>query len=77
MKLFLATIATSLISTVAIADNSDRYNDLRLDTSKSKITQANDAREKQGIAFSTRNVYAKTPYAYLNPYGVGPNNDSR
>jgi hypothetical protein len=34
MKLFIATAAAALISTAAFADNSDRYNDLRLDTSK-------------------------------------------
>ncbi|MFY0647506.1 hypothetical protein [Sulfitobacter geojensis] len=34
MKLFITTAAAALISTAAFADNSDRYNDLRLDTSK-------------------------------------------
>ena len=34
MKLALTTLAAALISTAAFADNSTRYNDLRLDTSK-------------------------------------------
>jgi len=34
MKLIITTAAAALISTAAVADKSDRYNDLRLDTSK-------------------------------------------
>ncbi len=34
MKLLITTAAAALISTTAFADNSDRYNDLRLDTSE-------------------------------------------
>ncbi len=34
MKLFITTAAAALISTAAFADESTRYNDLRLDTSK-------------------------------------------
>lgn len=33
MKLFITTAAAALISTAAFADESTRYNDLRLDTS--------------------------------------------
>ena len=34
MKLFIATAAAALIGTATLADESTRYNDLRLDTSK-------------------------------------------
>jgi len=34
MKLMIATTAAALFSTAAFAENSDRYNDMRLDTSK-------------------------------------------
>ena len=34
MKLVITTAVAALISTAAFADQSDRYNDLRLDTSK-------------------------------------------
>lgn len=34
MKLLITSVAAALISTAAVAEQSDRYNDLRLDTSK-------------------------------------------
>lgn len=80
MKLIITSAAAVLIATSAFADNSDRYNDQRLDTSVS--TQQASAANDQPIApiasLSTRNeVKTPTSYPYSNPYGVGPNNDSR
>ncbi|SFD98649.1 hypothetical protein SAMN04488523_104143 [Sulfitobacter brevis] len=45
MKLIIATTAAALLSTAAFADESTRYNDLRLDTSKSAIELSGDHRE--------------------------------
>lgn len=42
MKLFIVTAAAALISTAAFADNSTKYNDLRLDTSKNAETVYSD-----------------------------------
>lgn len=43
MKLFAATAAAALISTAAVADESTKYNDLRLDTSMGAETIYSDA----------------------------------
>ncbi|SFF02864.1 hypothetical protein SAMN04488523_11555 [Sulfitobacter brevis] len=45
MKLIIATTAAALFSTAAFADESTRYNDLRLDTSKSAIEYSSEIRE--------------------------------
>lgn len=43
MKLIIATAAAALVGTVALADQSTRYNDLRLDTAETASTvYAND-----------------------------------
>lgn len=45
MKLFITTAAAALISTAAFADQSTRYNDLRLDTSvNAEDVYSNDVR---------------------------------
>ena len=43
MKLFAATAAAALVSTAALADESTRYNDLRLDTTENAETVFSDA----------------------------------
>ncbi len=62
MKLFITTAAAALISTAAFADQSDRYNDLRLDTSKNaervysddvRPTDLDGAQRGQDQAYST------------------------
>lgn len=45
MKLIIATTAAALFSTAAFADESTRYNDLRLDTSDSAIEYSSAVRE--------------------------------
>jgi hypothetical protein len=46
MKLIIATTAAALMSTAAIADESTKYNDLRLDTSETAATvYADDLRQ--------------------------------
>ncbi len=42
MRLLLTTTAVALMSTAAFADQSDRYNDLRLDTSNSAVEVFSD-----------------------------------
>lgn len=86
MKRIALTLAAIVASTAAYADKSDRYNDLRLDTS---IVKQIDYTDRGNIAstriakpapftLSSRNGMKKDGgYAYSNPYGVGPNNDSR
>ncbi|MEO0939249.1 MAG: hypothetical protein AAFY38_13935 [Pseudomonadota bacterium] len=78
--LILAAAAT--FGTAAAAGQSDRYTDLRLDTAIGHI----DFTEDRVGTVQTRSFAATTatrsqermgPYAYTNPYGVGPNNDSR
>lgn len=80
MKLMLSTALAALISTTASADNPDRHDVLRLETGETA-----SARNKEGldertlhgqVTFSSRNTGGKG-YPYSNPYGVGPNNDSR
>lgn len=47
MKLIIATATAALISTGAVyAEKSDRYNDLRLDTSQSSIDFSGDRRNQ-------------------------------
>ncbi len=88
MKLLITSALAATLATAAFAGNSDRYNDLRLDTAVGHVdsfAQAPkaDARPVTQIyapTFSTRNASTEQTtggYAYSNPYGVGPNNDSR
>ena len=82
MKLFLTTFAAACIAAAASAGNSDRYNDLRFDSAIGHVTKAADSGQSQDrqmpVALSSRSSEAEgTPYPYINPYGVGPNNDSR
>jgi hypothetical protein len=42
MKLFIASAAAALLGTVALADESTKYNDLRLDTSESAAVTYSD-----------------------------------
>ncbi|MEM8578939.1 MAG: hypothetical protein AAGF60_13900 [Pseudomonadota bacterium] len=77
----IAILAASVSATAGIAGTSDRYKDLRLDTSVTQIDFTSERTSTQGAGvFSTRNstqTGSNTPYAYISPYGVGPNNDSR
>lgn len=84
MKLLLPTLLAAGLATTAFAGNSDRYNDLRFDTGakqtetkqESKVTATEKA--SVTVVLSTRNKgQSTTPYPYINPYGVGPYNDSR
>jgi hypothetical protein len=78
MKHIFTTAALILISTAAIAGNSDRYNDLRLDTRGASNQSYADTRQTVTVVLSTRdgkNVgTAGEGYIYG---GFGPNNDSR
>lgn len=78
MKLIITTAFATMLASTAFAGNSDRYNDLRLDTSSA--VQATTTVEPAPIVatFSTRSAEkTSTSYPYINPYGIGPNNDSR
>lgn len=86
MKTLTFALTAGLIATSALAGNSDRYNDLRLDTRVGHVADSQDtvALQKttspsvQSITFSTRNAEANQPsYPYTNPFGVGPYNDGR
>ena len=77
MKLLIATSIAAALATAALADKSDRYNDLRLDTAKGHISATDDAGAKP-VALSSKNKSKSKPsYAYTNRFGVGPYNDSR
>ncbi|MBD3663935.1 hypothetical protein [Sulfitobacter aestuariivivens] len=71
MKLVLTSAAAALISTAAVADESDRYNDLRLDTSTSaavedvRSTDLDDAQRGREGQFSTADN-ATTPDVTLS-----------
>ena len=54
MKLITATIAAAVLGTSAFADQSDRYNDLRLDTSEYAPAYADAAQAKADPGKSTR-----------------------
>ena len=83
MKLILTSAVATLIATTAFADNSDRhsdrYNDMRLDTSKAAQTTTDDQKPAAKTTLSTRNWVKKSDRkGNASPYGgVGPNNDSR
>ena len=82
MKFVLTVFVAASITTAVSAGNSDRYNDLRFDTAVDHVTQASDRPASQTglqpVALSSRSQSSeRTPYPYINPYGVGPNNDSR
>ena len=79
MKLLITTLVAGTVATAAAADKGDRYNDLRLNTAVGHVTYAASASKAKRTTISTRNKadQKKVPYAYTNPYGVGPYNDSR
>ena len=82
MKLILTTIAAATVATSALAGASDRYTDLRFDSAIGHVTDdsvAVDATPKTAmVSLSSRNASKSGKgYAYTNPYGVGPYNDSR
>jgi hypothetical protein len=79
MKLILTASLAALIATGAVAGNSDRYNDQRLDTSNAAQATTTDSQAAAAVAtLSTRSAAeTSTSYPYINPYGIGPNNDSR
>lgn len=87
MKLLPTTAAAALIATAGIADTSDRYKDLRLDTSivteidfNDKTTATEKSRKPQSSTRDSRRTQQRTlrsVFAYSNLFGVGPNNDSR
>lgn len=76
MRLLFATSLAAALATAALADKSDRYNDLRLDTGTSQASAEVPAATP--VALSTKNDEGTaSSYPYANPYGVGPYNDSR
>lgn len=54
MKLIIATAATALMTTAAFADESTKYNDLRLDTSESAATVYSDSLRMEEPGLSTK-----------------------
>ncbi|KIN63735.1 hypothetical protein Z946_2608 [Sulfitobacter noctilucicola] len=54
MKLFITAAAATLISTAAFAENSDRYNDLMLDTSETAERVYSDGVEKNNLERAQR-----------------------
>jgi len=92
MKLIVTSVVALTLATSAFANGkSDRYNDQRLDTAVGHVDSFAQSRatakkvtptapRAATLRISTRNnATAQAPrgYAYANPYGVGPNNDSR
>ena len=87
MKRILPTLAALVLATASQADLSDRERDLRLDTAKPVQSETGAAATTKAehprvtrlgrAAYSTRSATPGQGYAYANPYGVGPNNDSR
>jgi hypothetical protein len=85
MKSLMTAAILAIAATGLSAGQSDRYHDMRLDTSKPKVrTDAPKPVRKVQPAVTRSTVDQDRPkpaekpgYAYANPYGVGPNNDSR
>ncbi|MFD2740312.1 hypothetical protein ACFSUD_12065 [Sulfitobacter aestuarii] len=91
MKLLITSLVLALLASTASAGNSDRYNDMRLDTSRPAQNAETARPETTGPAVTrraspdrrlprnaVRSPDNPTPfYAYDSPFGVGPNNDSR
>jgi len=86
MKLILTASLLVGLATAALADTSDRENDLRFDSSvghvgsveeNATIVAMNKSIENP-ITLSSRNKdEEKVSYPYISPYGIGPYNDSR
>jgi hypothetical protein len=72
MKRIALTLSAALIATSAAA-GSDRYHDNKFDTSVKASAQTTAPAPKATLSTKGKS----TPYAYINPYGVGPHNDSR
>lgn len=88
MKLILMTALTTTIASAAFAGNSDRYNDQRFDSAVGHVSSFDRPHAEAAVTttrpltvtFATNNGSGKQDsgsYAYANPYGVGPDNDSR
>ena len=88
MKLLITSALAATVASTAIAGNSDRYNDIRFDSAVGHISSfdtfknvKSDPAPLPQVRFSTRSgtnqQSSAGSYAYTNPYGVGPNNDSR
>lgn len=93
MTRFMTVVLLSVLATGMSAGQSDRYHDMRLDTSKPTLrpdiprtaTPRPEAARTPPPApqpATRARTYAPRPatapgYAYANPYGVGPDNDSR
>ncbi len=81
MKLALTTLLAAGLATSAFAASTAGSSDPGSNTSPLSVTQnsTNIAKgEVKQPRISTRNASKKAPpYAYSNPLGVGPNNDSR
>lgn len=62
MKLIVTTAAAALISTAAIADNSTRYNDLRLNTSagSAEVYGNNTRTETPGLSTRASDIFLNT-----------------
>ena len=80
MKLIITAVIAATIAGGALAGTSDRYNDQRLDTAVGHITDEKTAVnvKPQTVVLSSNNGNGGgASYPYINPYGVGPSNDSR
>ena len=62
MKRIIATATAALIGTAAFADNSDRYNDMRLDTSKTDATEYSDSvrGDREGLSTKAQDLRLDT-----------------
>ncbi|WP_370402082.1 hypothetical protein [Sulfitobacter sp. JB4-11] len=82
MKLLLTTVIAAGLASSAIAGTSGGTQDLRIDATAGYLTDKalTTPRTRADVQprISTRNAAKRKPkYAYSNPLGVGPNNDSR
>ena len=83
MKLITATIAAAVLSTAAVAENSTKYNDLRLDTSASAEVYADGAQAKADAGESTvyndlrLNTAANEPVEDDVTFSTRSNDDAR
>ncbi|MEQ6201546.1 hypothetical protein ABMC88_00705 [Sulfitobacter sp. HNIBRBA2951] len=76
MKLFLVSAVAAALSSAAFAGASDRYNDLKLDTSETAKHSVSSASDASAIVFSSRSKGGTKGEGF--PYGgFGKGNDSR
>ena len=75
MKTLLSTTLALTLATGAIAGTSDRYHDNTFDSAKGHVSDTAKVPSIQVTLASSGKKMGR--YADANPYGVGPNNDSR